>query len=123
MERNTFQKQVVAEYLKSVYCHPSAETVFKEVKKKIPNISQATVYRILKQMVKKGEAQDIETEVCRYDGNACSHAHFICRKCNSIYDIMDFCQGCDVLKTKNTKVGKINNFKINFYGICNKCKK
>ncbi len=122
MERNTFQKQIVFGYLKSVKSHPSTETVYSEVKKKIPNISKATVYRILKNMADKRQIQEIPAEVARYDGDTSSHAHFICEKCNTIYDLMDFCEDCGVLKNKKTKVGEIKKYNVNFYGICNKCK-
>ncbi len=121
MERKTPQKQKVLDYLRGVYTHPSAETVYAAVKKKVPNISKGTVYRILKNAVGKKEIQEIPAEVSRYDGNVSSHAHFVCEKCSSIYDLMDFCQDCSILKNKKTKVGKINKYTVNFYGICNKC--
>jgi len=121
MERNTPQKQKVLDYLKSVYSHPSAETVYFAVKKVLPNISKATVYRILKNSVERKETQEIPAEVSRYDGNASSHAHFICENCNRIYDLKDFCQDCSILRNKKTKVGKINRYTVNFYGICKKC--
>lgn len=121
MERRTPQKQKVLDYLKGVYIHPSAQIVYFAVKKKVPNISKATVYRILKNLVVKKEIQEIPAEVSRYDGDNSSHAHFICEKCNRIYDLKDFCQDCTILKNKKTKVGKINKYTVNFYGICKKC--
>ncbi len=54
-ERMTAQKSFIFGYLKSVKTHPSAEVVYKEVKKKLPNISQGTVYRVLNNFKQKGE--------------------------------------------------------------------
>ena len=123
MERQTFQKSVVLNYLKGVYTHPSAETVYLAVKEKIPNISKGTVYRILKNLVDKKEIKEITAEVSRYDGDNSNHAHFICQTCNDIHDLMDFCKDCSILKNKKTKVGEINKYTVNFYGKCNKCSK
>jgi Fe2+ or Zn2+ uptake regulation protein len=122
-ERTTAQKIFILNYLKSVKSHPSAEIVYKEVKKKLPNISQGTVYRVLNNFKEKGEIQAIDTkETVHFDADISPHAHFICESCGEVYDVMDECCECGVLKSKKTKVGKINNFKINFYGTCNNCK-
>ena len=51
----TSQKSFIFDYLKSVKSHPSAEVVYREVKKKLPNISQGTVYRVLNNFKAKGE--------------------------------------------------------------------
>lgn len=122
-ERITSQKKLILDYLKSVKCHPSAEKVFLAVQKKLPRISRGTVYRILKNLKEKSEIQEIPCKVCRYDGDIFSHAHFICQRCNKIFDIFDVCRECDILKRKKTKVGVIKNYQIHFYGICKNCQR
>ncbi len=122
-ERETFQKKVLLGYLKNTKSHPSAEEVYFKIRKKIPKISKGTVYRNLNFFVKKEKIQiiPIKKSYC-FDGNISSHAHFICIKCNKIFDIFKFvCKNCKVVKKKEIKVGKIKNYKINFYGICKKC--
>jgi len=122
MERNTAQKSFIFEYLKSVKTHPTAEIVYEQVKKKLPTISQGTVYRILNNFKEKGQIQAIDTkDNVHFDADTSDHAHFICDKCNEVFDIMDECSKCGMLKKKKTKVGKINHYKINFYGRCKKC--
>ena len=109
--------------LKSVKCHPTAETVYGEVKKKLPTISQGTVYRVLNNFKEKGDIQAIDTkDTVHFDADVSDHAHFICEKCGNVYDVMDECSKCGILKNRKTKVGKINSYKINFYGICRNCK-
>lgn len=123
-ERMTAQKSFIFGYLKSVKTHPTAETVYKEVKKVLPNISQGTVYRVLNNFKKKGECQTIETkDNIHFDGDISDHAHFICEKCGNVYDVMNECAGCNILRNRKLKVGEINKYKINFYGICTKCRK
>ncbi|OGZ18043.1 MAG: hypothetical protein A2Z78_01675 [Candidatus Nealsonbacteria bacterium RBG_13_36_15] len=122
--RTTSQKQIILDYLKSVKSHPSAEKVYSVVKKKLPRISKATVYRNLKDFKKRGEAQTIISQgKSHFDADTSSHAHFICLDCNKIFDVFEnACTNCSVIKNKKPKVGKIENYKINFYGHCKKCK-
>jgi Fe2+ or Zn2+ uptake regulation protein len=122
-ERTTAQKTFIYNYLKGVKTHPSAEIVYKEVKKKLPNISQGTVYRVLNNFKKKGQIQIIETkDTAHFDADISNHAHFICESCGNVFDVMDECMGCSILKNRKTKVGSINSYKINFYGTCKNCK-
>jgi Fe2+ or Zn2+ uptake regulation protein len=123
-ERMTVQKSFIFDYLKSVKTHPSAEVVYKEVKKKLPNISQGTVYRVLNSFKDKGEILAIDTkDTVHFDADISDHAHFICEECGNVFDVIDECSECGVLKNKKTKVGEISHYRINFYGICKNCKK
>ncbi len=122
-ERMTVQKSFILDYLMSVKTHPTAEKIYIEVKKKIPNISQGTVYRVLDNFKSQGKIQIIETkDAIHFDADISNHAHFICEKCGNVFDVIDECAGCSILKNKRTKVGKINYYKINFYGVCSHCK-
>lgn len=122
-ERNTAQKSFIFGYLKSVKTHPTAEMVYGQVRKKIPAISQGTVYRVLNNFKEKGQIQAIDTkDNVHFDADISDHAHFICEKCGNVFDVYDECSRCGILKNKRIKVGKINHYTINFYGICNKCK-
>lgn len=118
-ERITSQKTIVLDYLRSVKTHPTAEEVYLAVKKKLPRISRGTVYRILKQTAKKGEILEIPQKISHFDADISPHSHFICEKCQRIYDLFE--KGAS-LKIPKTKVGKIKNYQIYFYGICKKCK-
>ena len=123
-ERMTAQKTFIYDYLKSVKTHPSAEIIYTEVRKKLPNISQGTVYRVLNVLKEKGEILAIDTkDSVHFDGDISDHAHFICEECGNVYDVIDECSKCGILRNKKTKVGKINSYKINFYGTCKNCKK
>jgi len=121
--RHTIQKSTVLDYLKKVKVHPSAETVYKEVKKKMPSISKGTVYRILNNFKEDGQIQEISTAISRYDGDNSMHAHFICSDCGNIFDIFENCTGCAVLNKAEAKVGKVKYYQMHFYGICKKCRK
>ena len=119
MERNTSQKQIIKEYLNSVKTHPSAEEVYLAVQKKLPSISKATVYRILKGFKKNGSVQEIISDVSHFDGDISAHSHFICNKCKKVFDVFDSPKNFKY--KKNIQAGKIDNYQIYFYGICKKC--
>jgi len=122
LERETSQKKIVFDYLKSVTTHPSANAVYSAVRKKLPHISRGTVYRILNNLRKKGEVQAISTkDKTFFDGDVSDHAHFICANCGKIYDVFDECSRCGILKKRKLKVGKIKTYKVQFYGTCRKC--
>ena len=142
-ERLTCQKKIILDYLKSVKTHPSAETLYLSVRKKLPQISLGTVYRILKNLKDKGEIREIPDEVSRYEGDLTPHAHFICEDCRKIFDVFE---KCHILQTKKIKVGKMNypapkggvslrassfggftaeikNYQVYFYGHCKNCQR
>jgi len=120
-ERLTNQKKAILDYLKSVKTHPSAEEIYQKVKKKLPRISRATVYRILNSLKEKGRLQEITSQVSHFDGDISSHAHFVCQKCDRIFDIFDVCKECKVVRRKKIKIGKIKSWNLIFYGICQNC--
>ena len=122
-ERLTNQKKLILDYLRSVKTHPTAETIYSEVKKSLPQISLGTVYRILNNFSEKRVIQKIPEETSRFDGDISSHAHFICKKCGLVSDIFNLCNNCNILNKKKLKVGKIENYQIYFYGNCKKCSK
>ena len=122
-QRITSQKKIILDYLKSNKNHPTAEMVYEEVKKKLPQISLGTVYRILNDFTDKKIIQKIPSDIAHFDGDTSSHAHFICEKCNIIFDVFNLCKDCKVLKKKKVKVGKIEKYQIYFHGKCQKCSK
>ncbi|MFC1711344.1 Fur family transcriptional regulator [Patescibacteria group bacterium] len=123
-ERLTNHKHLVLNYLESVKSHPSAEEVYKAMKKKLPRISLGTVYRILKNMGEKGNCQQITHKgVLRFDADTSSHHHFICEKCNKIDDFFLKTPCFEKINGKSLKIGKIKNYQVNLYGICKKCQK
>ncbi len=123
-ERRTSQKQIILDYLRNTKSHPSAQKVYSNVKKILPHISQGTVYRILNNLKKKGEVQEISTkDITFFDGDLSDHSHFICQGCGAVYDVFNECAKCKIIREMKTKVGKINSYRVYLYGICNKCKK
>ena len=122
VERNTNQKQQILDCIKALKTHPTAEQVHELVKKKIPDISLATIYRNLNKFASKGEILRIEVnKEFHYDYDLSTHQHLICEKCGCVQDI--FNKNLSKYATEKAKSSefKINSVNIMFWGICKKC--
>lgn len=122
--RNTKQRKLILEELQKVKTHPTANSVFKMVRRRIPAISFGTVYRNLNLLKDEGRILELiqGKHSCRYDGNPQMHYHLFCLSCAGVFDIQQ-----EVFKDLNRKVRKVSGFlvkyhQINFYGYCRECK-
>lgn len=122
--RITKQKTVILEELKKLKTHPTADSVFRIVRKRLPSISFGTVYRNLNLLRDSGQVLELTCGKysCRYDGDIRNHHHFFCLKCNKISDI-----DTPVIKNLDERAGKksgmlIKYHRIDFYGYCRNCK-
>jgi Fur family ferric uptake transcriptional regulator len=123
MQRITNQKIIILDFLRKTKTHPSAEQVFLEVQKKLPRISKATVYRVLADFVKNGAIQSVAGKITRFDGNKQTHQHFTCKGCGNIADLYNTkIEKYLTEKQALIEEGSVDNFEVNFYGKCKKCK-
>ena len=119
--RVTPQRLAIYKVLFSPGIHLSSEDIYHRIRKKMPNISLATVYATMQMFVKKGLVivLGIDSERLFYDARLTNHAHFLCRKCKMIYDV-ELNIG-SVLKRRSFDKGVIDTFKGYFYGMCKDC--
>jgi Fur family transcriptional regulator, peroxide stress response regulator len=89
--RITPQRLAVYEAVMFLKNHPSADMVSNHVRKVHPNISVATVYKILDTLVENGLMRRVKTEddVMRYDADTASHHHLYCSTTKKIEDYYD----------------------------------
>jgi len=87
--RCTRQRAAVHAYLSSVACHPTAEQVFAAVRRELPHISLATVYKALDALVDAGlAAKFCDGEgPARYDCHGEAHYHFRCTRTDQVRDL------------------------------------
>jgi Fur family transcriptional regulator, peroxide stress response regulator len=84
----TPQRMAVYKALVETVEHPSAEMVFRKVRKTFPSISLDTVNRTLLTLNSMGVAFVVEGsgDAKRFDANLESHQHFKCLACRRIID-------------------------------------
>ncbi|MBU0666793.1 MAG: Fur family transcriptional regulator [Nanoarchaeota archaeon] len=120
--RITNQRLKILDFMKNIHTHPTAEIVYNAVKKDLPAITLATVYRNLNLLARQGVILRFEINgEYHYDADMCSHQHGICKKCGKIVDIH---QG--ELSEYAIKNFKSNDFRaecvnIMFKGLCKEC--
>ncbi len=123
MLKKSKQREAIINVLRNTTSHPTAELIYQEVKKVIPEIGIATVYRNLRILKSSGDILEIRTsrDTAHYDGNTASHCHFTCEKCNCVIDIegpMDR----SIEKKLAQKTGLfITKHDLVFTGLCLKC--
>ena len=123
MQRRSRQRELILNILKQTRAHPSAEWVYKEVRKSIPNISLGTVYRNIKLLQSIGEVSEISREggEGRFDGNTVPHYHITCQRCGKIRDV-DGIVLQNIEKKAAAATGfEVTNHFIGFKGICPGC--
>lgn len=87
--RQTCQRAAVLNYLKDTRTHPPAKIIYREIKKKLPQVSRATVYRNLRILQQQGKVKAVEVAgTARFESLSHEpHHHFICTLCQNISDI------------------------------------
>lgn len=118
------QRDLVLKTLQENVVHPTADFVYAKAKEHNPNISLATVYRNLNQLVESGDIKKINglDNMAHFDHNTHKHFHFICTKCGKIFDMP-----YDIVPELNTKPAEqkgliIESYDISFHGICPDCR-
>ena len=120
--RLTHQREQILAFLRSKRAHFNAVEIYDAVREVIPNISLGTVYRNLGKLVEDGEIITVETEnrSIYYDGYIIPHTHFVCKKCNEIYDFEDEPHS---FKSVSDKGFDVDKHRTVLYGTCKNCKK
>lgn len=120
--RHSNQRDAVLKDLTARYDHPTAEEVYLSVKKEIPSISLATVYRNLKLLESEGLILKITTgDSDRFDGHTHNHYHFTCNKCMRVLDLE--IGECNPNTLPVDFDGVITGHSLMFFGLCSRCKK
>ena len=122
--RNTKQRAVILEILKKSGAHPTAEAIYQEARKVLPNISLGTVYRNLNFLREQGLAREIRTNTdasSRFEGKCPPHAHFHCTECQAVLDLpLPSCLE-EFSWKEDTDISSVNYLDLHVIGACNHC--
>jgi Fur family transcriptional regulator, peroxide stress response regulator len=121
----TPQRTAIYQALLNASDHPSADIIYKRVRKKYPHISLDTVNRAVLSFAHLGIIKIVEGygKPKRFDSDTDNHHHFQCMNCHKIidfhnktYDDLEIPNG---IKNKFTVLYK----KVVLEGLCDKCKR
>ncbi len=117
------QRIALMDYLLTHKTHPNVEEMFCALNPTMPTLSRTTVYNTMKLFVKHGLALmvNIDEKNVRFDLKSHFHGHFLCTKCNNLYDF-DVNENDVKTLSETLKDYEITDFQINCKGICKNCK-
>ncbi|MFI0977490.1 Fur family transcriptional regulator [Streptomyces sp. NPDC021093] len=122
--RMTSQRRVVAEVLDGDHVHLTADEVHALAVDRLPEISRATVYNTLGEMVSLGEVTELSTDgrAKRYDPNAHRpHQHLVCSGCGVIRDVHPAGDPLDRLPPDQRYGFEVSEAAITYRGLCPAC--
>jgi Fur family transcriptional regulator, peroxide stress response regulator len=121
----THQRQVLYETMKTMHGHPSPEEVYARVKKKVPAISLATVYKNIHLFVDSGVFQKVSMHhgSVRVEMNGEPHHHMVCLRCRKITDIGEKELGHTAKRIRLPGGFLVERYAVDAIGVCANCQK
>lgn len=119
----THQRWVIYRFLAQTVQHPSPEVTFEQVRKDIPSISLATIYKNIKTFMEVGLLHQVSTpdHTMRLDANLEPHSHLICKRCGAIVDVPEESVAPLQLKHPLPEGFRVENYKVSILGVCGQC--
>ncbi len=121
--RMTNQREIILRELKKSGKHLSADELYERVKRTMPRISLATVYRILEKLSEAGIISKLEVggRQKRFDTDVTDHDHIHCVRCQRVDNLHISKE--KILPLQSVAGYTITGYKMEFVGLCEKCQK
>ena len=123
-KRLTRARRIILDVVRASEAHPSAAAVYRDVRRWLPRVSLATVYRNLRMLAAEGLLSE-RTDVAgmRFDGNTAPHDHFTCVACGRIYDVPALGARAVTARVASRTGFEVLSRRIEFYGRCVACRR
>ena len=121
--RLTEPRRLILEAVRATDAHTSAFAVHRKVRRRLPNLSLATVYRNLRQLAAEGFLLErAGADGLRFDGNVGAHDHFTCLRCRRVFDVPP-ARTTTARRRLAARTGfEILDHRVEFYGRCARCR-
>jgi len=123
-QRFTEQRAAVYRFLSATDAHPTADEVFLGVRRDLPGISLATVYKSLETLVGCGLAVKLTygDASARYDARTDPHHHTRCVACGKVVDIPGDVPAQEISTLRAHAGGfTITGYRLELTGYCPSC--
>lgn len=123
--RLTPQRDVLLRALSSARGHPTADDLVRQVRRALPTVSHATVYRNLQELVRVGliSTLDLAGSAARFEVNADEHHHFVCRKCGKVWDVYLSSVDVRINRHRSALDGfQVDRRDVQLHGLCVACR-
>jgi Fur family peroxide stress response transcriptional regulator len=119
----THQRQVIYSALAASETHPTPEEICSQVRREMPSVSLATVYKNIKFFLDLGLLREVTAlhERQLLDANLEPHHHFVCQRCKTVMDIRE--RDLEPVRwTISPPPGiRISGYKVEVTGLCIRC--
>lgn len=127
----TRQRLAVFEALASTRSHPSAEELHARVRRRIPNLSLATVYKTLEALRDIGAVSDVNAlqGQGRFEaalpgtGAGRPHHHLVCTDCRTICDLPEEALPGLQLGARDAQGFEVRSLRVQAFGLCPACRR
>jgi Fur family peroxide stress response transcriptional regulator len=121
--RLTHQRLEILRVIAADRTHPDVETVFEQVRERVPTISLDTVYRTLATLSDRGMVTRVQflPGPARYDANQARHHHFVCTRCGLVRDVEDNELDGIPATAPVSRIGRAETVTVQFRGVCAAC--
>jgi Fur family ferric uptake transcriptional regulator len=124
-ERVTRQRLLVANALAAAGRQLTADQLYRSLRRQVPGIGRATVFRTLETLVDAGVARRLELDGHVYAYVAClpaHHHHLACTRCGRVEEI-DEAYIAPIAERLARDLGfEIDDARLDFYGRCASCR-
>jgi Fur family transcriptional regulator, peroxide stress response regulator len=120
--RATRQRRAIYAALGEHHDHPTAETLHREVRRTVPGLSLATVYKALEVLVRAGAASRIvhSDGRARYDARTDEHDHRRCLGCGKVEDL-DLPRRAHRVADLPDDTFQVTGYRLEILGYCETC--
>lgn len=121
--RLTRARRIILDVVRASEAHPPAAMVYRDVRRRLPRVSLATVYRNLRVLAAEGLLTErADAAGMRFDGNTAAHDHFTCVACDRIFDVP-----ASTARVPARLAGyagfEVLSRRVEFYGRCVRCRR
>ena len=123
--RMTNQRELILQELQKSRKHLTADELYERVKKVMPRISLATVYRNLETLSEAGLIGKLEISgrQKRFDYDVSDHDHIYCVQCHRVDNIILDRDTVEAPANLSAKGYTITGFRVEVAGLCPACTK
>jgi len=123
-KRLTAPRALILDAVRATDAHPSAADVYRRVRRRLPRVSLATVYRNLRMLAAEGFLRArAHASGMRFDGNIAAHDHFTCVRCGRIFDVPPLVPRAVRARVASSTGFEVLEHRSEFYGRCAGCRR
>ena len=124
--RLTPQRLAMCEALGGSRSHPTAQSLYGQLRPAFPSLSRATVYNTLQALVKAGLIDELGGAgdgASHYDAHPAPHVNLVCTRCHRVEDFMNAPLEAVAQRVSVDSGYELRGARVVYYGLCPRCQR